>query len=85
MPSKAIIISEIESTVSEKYPDWKIGITNEPATRRAQLGNPLSWLQWRAASEDCALFILTHFLHAGLRNAGEKSEPGEHVFIFLKT
>lgn len=85
MSSKAIIISEVESTINKKYSDWEIGITNEPGKRKAQLGNPLSWLQWQAASEDVALFILAYFLDSGLKLSGKKPEQGKHVFILLKS
>ena len=75
MASRVIIISEIESAVKDEYSDWKIGITNDPANRKAQLGNPLSWLQWKAASKEVASFVMQHFLSQGLKNAGKKPEP----------
>ena len=83
MASDAIIIQQIDRTVQGKYQDWIIGITNDAAARKAELGNPLNWVQWEADSEREALKVQRHFVRKGIhRDTGGVSQ-GNIVYISL--
>lgn len=84
MPSETTIKRQIETTVSGKYSDWHIGVTDDPLVRKAQLGNPLSWLQWPAESTKSALNILKYFKSKGMKPTDVGAEEsGKYVYIFL--
>ncbi|MFQ5652415.1 MAG: hypothetical protein ACE5IY_20990 [bacterium] len=83
MASEATIIQQVEMTVQGQYSKWKIGITDGPARRRAQLGNPLSWLHWQADSEEIARAVKHHFLSCGMHKAGRAKSVGHFVYILL--
>jgi len=51
MASENYIIRQIEDITAGKCTEWQIGLTNEPLSYKAQLGNPLTWLHWKADSE----------------------------------
>jgi len=85
MASEAIIISQIENTVGGKYSGWKIGITDKPALRKAQVGNPLSWLQWQADSHQAAKNVLQYFLQKGMKHSGTANKSADFVYIFSNT
>lgn len=84
MASDSTIISQIEKTVGGKYLDWKIGITDDPAHRKAQFGNPLSWLQWKADSEQAAQNVERYFSKKGMISARKASKSAKYVYILLK-
>lgn len=79
MTSKADIRKQIENTVGGRYQDWQIGTTEDPVVRKAQLGNPLTWLQWQADSETAAADIRTEFVQKGMILSGA---AGRYVYIF---
>jgi len=83
MASEATIIKQIEKTVVGKYSDWLIGLTDDPALRKAQLGNPLSFLQWKADSEQAAKNVERYFLVKGIQSAGVAPKSALHVYILL--
>ncbi len=55
MASENYIIRQIEDIAAGKYKEWQIGLTDKPLNCKAQLGNPLTWLHWKADSEQEAL------------------------------
>lgn len=83
MATAATIIQQIENTVQGAYSDWQIGLTDDSATRKAQLGNPLSWLQWQADSIQAAMDIVAYFKKLGMYVVTGKHRPGETVYILL--
>lgn len=83
MASRTVIIDQIEKTVQGQYQEWQIGVTDDSASRKAQLGNPLSWLQWRAESENDAAEIVNHFADKGMHQVGCVEERGDFLYILL--
>jgi hypothetical protein len=83
MASERTIIKQIEKTVRGKYSDWQIGITDYPAQRKAQLGYPLSWLQWQADADQAARNVERHFLQKGMHRAGAVPKRAKFVYMFL--
>ncbi len=83
MASEKTIIRQIENTVSAKYTDWKIGITDDPAKRKAALGNPLNWLQWQADSNHDAQNVVNYFVKKGMKRSGVANKTAIYVYIFL--
>jgi len=83
MTSKSDIRKQIESTVGGRYRDWQIGVTEDPLVRKAQLGNPLTWLQWQADSEESAGEIRDEFVNKGMMLSGRSGPPsGDYVYTF---
>jgi hypothetical protein len=83
MASEKTIIRQIENTVGAKYSDWKIGITDDPAKRRAAVGNPLNWLQWQADSNLEAQNVVRYFVQKGMKRSGAANKTATYVYIFL--
>ena len=83
MAATITIIDQIEKTVDGNYEDWQIGLTDNSALRKSQMGNPLSWLQWQADSHDEAFKIVEHFLKKGMGDAGGDKSLGDFVYILL--
>lgn len=79
-----IIQEQIEITVCGVYLNWQIGLTTDPGTRRAHLGNPLDWLQWQVDSDDMAWNIVQYFVKRGMRFAGgNRSATKKYVYLSL--
>jgi hypothetical protein len=83
MASSLIIIEQIERTVNGAYSDWQIGITDDSAITKAQMGNPLSWLQWQANSTEEAVAVVNHFEEKGMKNLGCTTKSADYVYILL--
>ena len=83
MASSLIIIDQIERTVNGAYSDWQIGITDDSARTKAQLGNPLSWLQWQANSPEDAIVVVEYFQKKGMQDAGYITKSADFVYIVL--
>ncbi len=83
MATEATIIKQIEKTAAGKYSDWLIGLTDDPAVRKAQLDNPLSFLQWKADTERAAKNVERYFLAKGMHSAGAAPQSALHVYILL--
>ncbi|HEX9654195.1 MAG TPA: hypothetical protein VGA99_10835 [bacterium] len=83
MASEKTIIRQIEKTVGVNYSDWKIGITNDPAQRKAALGNLLNWLQWQADSHQEAQNVFRYFVQKGMKRSGVANKAATNVYIFL--
>lgn len=80
MADEATIQKQIESAVEGKYAGWRIGITDNPTKRKADLGNPLHWLQWEADSVEVARRVADHFVNKGMASA-TGPDPGRYVYI----
>lgn len=81
MTTEATIKSQIENTVGGHYSDWKIGLTDNPKERKAQLGNPLNWLHWKTDSERTSQNIESFFLKKGMLSAGGSKKSATYVYI----
>ena len=81
MASDKYIIRQVKDITTGKYTKWQIGLTGEPLNRKAQLGNPLTWLHWKADSEQEARNVEQFFLDKGLQGTGATHWPGLYVFI----
>ncbi len=82
MASKKTIVQQIEHSIQDEHGAWSIGVTPDPAARKAGLGNPLSWLQWQADSEDAASDILNDLVQSGVNRSGPAGQTGTFVYIF---
>lgn len=83
MASEKTIIRQIEKTVGLRYTDWRIGITDDPAQRKAALGNPLNWLHWHADSNLAAQNVMSYFVQKGMKRSGVANKTATYVYIFL--
>ncbi|MFQ5771270.1 MAG: hypothetical protein ACE5HX_12080 [bacterium] len=83
MSSEATIIMQIEKTVEGKYREWKIGLTDDPARRKAQLGHPLNWLQWKSDSEEAARNVEHYFLQKGMKSARGAAKSANYIYILI--
>jgi hypothetical protein len=83
MASAMIIIEQIEKTVDGAYSEWQIGITDDSARTKTQLGNPLSWLQWQADSTREAISVVNYFIEKGMQDAGCTTKSADFVYILL--
>jgi len=83
--STSPIIHQIENTVQNKYFEWNIGQTSTPHKRKAELGNPLDWLQWDLPSGEDASRVVMHFIHLGMKTFDDKPNEGETVYIILSS
>ena len=81
MASENYIIRQVKEITTGKYTKWQIGLTGEPLNRKAQLGNPLTWLHWKADSEQEARNVERFFLDEGLKGAGATTGSGVYVYI----
>ena len=81
MASEHYIIRQVNEIATGNYTKWQIGVTGEPLNRKAQLGNPLTWLHWKADSEQEARNVERFFLDKGLRGTGATTGSGVYVYI----
>ena len=82
MATENYIIRQIEGIAAGKYTEWQIGLTDEPLNRKAQLGNPLTWLHWKADSEQEARNAERFFLDKGLKGI-IATTPGPGVYVYI--
>ena len=81
MASENYIIRQVKEITTGKYTKWQIGLTGEPLNRKAQLGNPLTWLHWKADSEQEARNVERYFLDKGMQDTGTTTGQGAYVYI----
>ncbi len=81
MASENYIIRQIDDMAAGKYTEWQIGVTNKPLSYKAQLGNPLTWLHWKADSEQEALKAERFFLNKGMKRDSMTTGAGVYVYI----
>lgn len=85
MASESAITAAIENVVgqtSNKYSIWTIGVTDDPASRKGQHGNPGSWMHWNADSESAARNVEKHFLAKGMKGGTGGGGKADYVYIF---
>lgn len=82
MVSELTIKSAIESIVGGRYPSWTIGVTDNPARRKTEHGNPNTWHQWDADTETVARDVERYFLDKGMQGAPGGAGRADYVYIF---
>ncbi len=80
MASEAAIKSAIEKIVIT-YSVWTIGVTDNPARRRGEHGNPNTWRHWDADTETAARNVETYFLAKGMKGGGGGPGRADYVYI----
>ncbi len=81
MASESAIKVAIEDIVSV-YSAWTIGVTDNPARRKIEHGNPTAWLQWDADTEIGARNVEEYFLGKGMKGGGGGPGRADFVYIF---
>ena len=82
MASETDIKAAIERVVGGKYSIWTIGVTDDPNRRRTEHGNPGSWIQWNADTEQAARNVESYFLAKGMKGGGGGGGRADYVYIF---
>lgn len=82
MVSELAIKSEIERIVGGGYSAWTIGVTDNPARRKVEHGNPPQWHQWDADTEAVARAVERYFLDKGMKGAPGGAGRADYVYIF---
>ena len=78
---KQKIIDEIENKVNT-YPNWYIGITDNPQRRKGEHDNPSSWHYWNADNENIARNVEKYFLDKLMKgDVGGGNNP-TYVYIY---
>ena len=81
MASESAIKTAIDNIVSN-YSLWTIGVTDNPARRETEHGNPSTWFQWDADTEIGARNVEKHFLDKGMKGSGGGLGRADYVYIF---
>ena len=81
MASESAIKAAIDNIVSD-YSLWTIGVTDNPARRETEHGNPSTWFQWDADTERGARNVEEHFLDKGMKGSGGGLGRADYVYIF---
>lgn len=68
--------------LSGDYSLWTIGVTDDPARRRAEHGDPPKWQHWEADTKTTAINIERYFLEKGMESAGGGPGSSDYVYIF---
>lgn len=80
------IITEIEGLAYGQYPQWTIGVTDNPSQRRADHDrdgkHTRRWRQWDANSEDEARLVERHFIGLGMQGGTGGPGRADYVYIF---
>lgn len=81
------IISEIEEVV-KSFPDvtydkWRIGRANDAADANNEHGNPDSWRDWDADSDEDATKAVEFFVDKGMRKEGSGYGDADFVYVFF--
>ena len=82
MASESEIKSAIERIVGGRYSVWTIGVTDDPARRKREHGDPLTWYQWNANTETAARSVERYFLDKGMRGSAGGPGRADYVYIF---
>jgi len=79
------IVPEIKRIVNSDYSSWAIGISNNPALRRKELGNPAIWYEWEVVTSEAAYNVMRYFHSQGV-NIDSRSERGaNHIYLSVQT
>ena len=81
MATETAIKAAIESLVSV-YSNWTIGVTDDPARRRREHGNPTPWHDWDADTETAARNVEAYFLAKGMKGGTGGPGRADCVYIF---
>lgn len=81
MASEVTIKAEIEAKVNY-YPAWTIGVTDDPARRRTEHGNPSPWYQWDADTEQVARNVEAYFIEKDMKGDTGGRGSADYVYIF---
>ena len=82
MASDLEIKLEIDRIVQGHYSVWTIGVTDDPARRKTEHGNPKCWHHWDANTETDARNVERYFLDLGMKGAPGGLGRADYVFIF---
>ena len=82
MASEPTIKDAIERIVNN-YSVWTVGVTDDPATRRTQHGNPSTWYHWDADTQQIARNVEAYFIAKGMKGGIGGSGSADYVYIFL--
>lgn len=82
MASESEIKSAIEGIVRGGYSAWTIGVTDDPARRKTDHGNPQHWHQWNADTEIAARNVEKYFLDKDMKGAPGGAGRADYVYIF---
>lgn len=86
MPSEESIKRAIARIAGGDYSKWTIGVTDDPARRRSQHGNPKIWRDWNANTENVARRIEAYFINnKGMKGGGGGPGGANYVYIFTKS
>ncbi|MDX6770040.1 MAG: hypothetical protein SF051_10950 [Elusimicrobiota bacterium] len=77
----AAIDARVRDTKQPNYGAWTVGVTEDPARRKTEHGNPPYWMQWRADSEDHGRAVERHFLDKGMK--GGAGGPGAATYVYI--
>jgi len=80
--SKAALIKAINDVIGTAYSAWTCGITNDPARRKGEHGNPVAWRDWLASSEEVAREVEKHFLDKGCKGGAGGGDNPKHIYVF---
>ena len=82
MVSVLVLIEMIQIYVGKEYLLWTIGITDNPGRCKDEHGNPNTWHDWVADSEEQARRVEKRFLDKGMHgDIGGGINP-KWVYIF---
>lgn len=81
MASESAIKAAIDSIATD-YSNWIIGVTDNPARRKTEHGNPSTWFQWDADTEIGARNVEKYSLDKGMKGGGGGPGRADFVYIF---
>ena len=81
MASESAIKTAIEAIIFSPS-NWTIGVTDDPARRRTEHGNPSHWHQWDADTETAARNVERYFIAKGMKGAPGGGGRADYVYIF---
>ena len=82
MASEAAIILIIDRIVDGAYSAWTVGVTDDPARRKAEHGSPRAWHDWEADTEQAARNVESHFIARGMKGGPGGLGRADNVYMF---
>jgi hypothetical protein len=89
MATKSSLVSAINSkTAGRIYSSWRIGLTHDPAARRAywrdQGYSVTYWSDWKVDSLSDAQDIEAHFIGKGMKaGTGGDLSSGQAIYVYV--
>lgn len=68
--------------IAANYPEWTIGVTDDPTRRKEEHGDPDDWHHWDADSEEEARNVESHFIEMGMKGGTGGQGKANYVYIF---